>query len=198
MSKHRRTITLNLSSTSPLLVAAEARSSQQRRPISSAMRDIAEEALVSASRLSEELEKERFHHKGTAADLAGDTSQLLAARAEITQLKKSLENALAASRALGAELDSANKEIERLHESFNTEHLRLQCSQEALAEAMAELETMHSARRAEAEAEDYAAEKARIDEAEVDRAVIIAALTTLRRRTDVLIGRKRAEQDTEV
>jgi chromosome segregation ATPase len=195
MSKHRRTITLNLSSTSPLLVAAEARSSQQQRPLSSTMREVAEEALVNVGRLSEELEKERFHHKGTRADLAGDSAQLLAARAEIGQLKQSLANANSASAALSAELDRAKEQLERVREEYRAEQFRLKCSQEALSSAQEQIETIHSARRAEAEAEDWAAEKARIEQAEVDRNIIIAGLLCLRHRAAIMLDRKRAESD---
>lgn len=197
MAKTRRTITLNLATTSPLLIAAEARSSQQRRAISSAMRDVAEEALASVSLLSNELEKERWHHRGTAADLAGDTAQLHAARAEITQLKESLARSISASQALSAELDRANAELERLREELRMEIFRAKCSQEALRDAQEEIATMNASRRAEAEAEDHAAEKARLDEAEVDRAVMTAALTALQRRAAALLDRLRAEDEEE-
>lgn len=191
----RRTITLNLSVTSDLLAAAEQRAAALQISISAAVREVAEEAYATARSLTELLADEQFLHKGTRADHAGDTAQLQAARTEIAQLKQSLANANSASTALSTELDRANEELERLREEFRTAHFRLKCSQEALAEAKAELETVHAVRRAEAEAEDYAAEKARIEEADVDRALMIAALTALRRRTDVLIDRKRAEDE---
>lgn len=193
----RRTITVNLPITSPVLLAAEQRAAAERRPVSVTLREIAEEALAHEAALRVELEEERFFHKGTRADLAGDSQQLLNARAEIAQLKQSLANANSASTALSAELDRANAELERLREELRMEIFRAKCSQEALRDAQEEIATMNASRRAEAEAEDHAAERARLDEAAVDRAVMTAALTALQRRAVALLDRLHAEDEEE-
>lgn len=201
----RRTITVNIPTASPLLIAAEQRAAAERRPVSVTLREIAEEALAHEAALRAEIAEVRTEHAKTSELLDCSGSQIdklcLAldkARAEIAQFKQSCANSLAASHALSAELDSANKEVERLREELRTEHFTRKCSQEALAKAKAELEAMHAARRAEAEAEDHAAERARLDEADVDRAIIVAGLMCLRHRAAAILDRKRAEEDTGV
>lgn len=168
----RKTTTVNLTAGSPLDLAVQNHVATTGRPYSVALREVAERALA------EQAEAVRCE-RALRADLAGDTAQLQAARTEIAQLKQSVANSLASSRALGAELDRANGELERLREEFRTAHFRLKCSQEALAEAKAELETVHAARRAEAEAEDHVAEREAILARQEDLALREFALKLL-------------------
>ncbi|MGA1354525.1 MAG: hypothetical protein ACO32I_07105 [Candidatus Limnocylindrus sp.] len=180
----RKTTTVNIEKGSKLDQGVSAYAAETGSPYSVAMRSIAEKAIEAEDAFKRErLEAQRVE-RALRADIAGT---------EITvqQLKQSVANSLASSCALGAELDRANKEIEELREKFREEHFRAKCAQEALAEAKAELETVHAARRAEAEAEDHAAEREALEARQEDLALRQFALTLMAKRV------KRALRETE-
>jgi hypothetical protein len=180
----RKTTTVNIEKGSKLDQVVSAYAAETGSPYSVAMRSIAEKAIEAEDSFKRELLEAQRGERALRADIAG---------MEITvqQLKQSVANSLASSCALGAELDRANKEIEELREKFREEHFRAKCAQEALAEAKAELETVHAARRAEAEAEDHAAEREALEARQEDLALRQFALTLMAKRV------KRALRETE-
>ncbi len=208
----RKTTTVNIEKGSKLDQVVSAYAAETGSPYSVAMRSIAEKAIEAEDSFKRELLEAQRGERALRADIAGMEitvqqfkEELLEAQrveralradiagTEITfqQLKQSVANSLASSCALGAELDRANKEIEELREKFREEHFRAKCAQEALAEAKAELETVHAARRAEAEAEDHAAEREALEARQEDLALRQFALTLMAKRV------KRALRETE-